>query len=128
MGRTEYKAAMRILFAGEYRPADIDFLASMRISMPAKIQTYGNGLWVFHCPGCGYDHPFHTDPQHHPTNQSWWWNESLDKPTFTPSLLVFKDDPERRCHSFVTNGRIQFLTDCHHKLAGQTVELPDWEE
>jgi hypothetical protein len=21
----------------------------------------------------------------------------------------------------------QFLSDCSHKLAGQTVELPDWE-
>jgi hypothetical protein len=29
------------------------------------------------------------------------------------------------CHSFVTNGKIQFLADCTHKLAGQTVELPD---
>jgi hypothetical protein len=31
------------------------------------------------------------------------------------------------CHSYVTNGRIQFLSDCHHSLAGQTVELPDWD-
>ena len=32
------------------------------------------------------------------------------------------------CHSFVTDGRIQFLGDCTHKLAGQTVDLPDWEK
>lgn len=30
------------------------------------------------------------------------------------------------CHSFVTDGRIQFLGDCTHSLAGQTVDLPDW--
>lgn len=30
------------------------------------------------------------------------------------------------CHSFVTDGKIQFLSDCTHELAGQTVELPDW--
>lgn len=31
----------------------------------------------------------------------------------------------RRCHSFVTDGRIQFLSDCAHELAGQTVDLPE---
>jgi hypothetical protein len=31
------------------------------------------------------------------------------------------------CHSFVTDGRIQFLTDSNHALAGQTVDLPDVE-
>ena len=30
------------------------------------------------------------------------------------------------CHTFVTDGRIQFLGDCTHALAGQTVDLPDW--
>jgi hypothetical protein len=25
----------------------------------------------------------------------------------------------------VNDGKIQFLGDCHHKLAGQTVELPE---
>jgi len=29
--------------------------------------------------------------------------------------------------AFVTAGRIQFLADCGHSLAGQTVEIPDWE-
>lgn len=40
--------------------------------------------------------------------------------------------PERRwpgrdmvCHSFVTDGRIQFLDDCTHALRGQTVDLPE---
>ncbi|MNJ76318.1 hypothetical protein D3C77_735750 [compost metagenome] len=31
------------------------------------------------------------------------------------------------CHSFVTDGRSQYLTDCTHALAGQTVDLPEWE-
>ena len=30
------------------------------------------------------------------------------------------------CHSFVVNGQIQFLPDCTHALAGQTVPIPDW--
>lgn len=34
----------------------------------------------------------------------------------------------KTCHSFVTDGRIQYLGDCTHSLAGQTVDLPDWED
>ena len=30
------------------------------------------------------------------------------------------------CHSFVRDGRIEFLSDCTHELAGQTVELEEW--
>lgn len=41
----------------------------------------------------------------------------------TPSVFA---DPRgaRPCHSFVTDGRIQFLTDSWHSLKGQTVDLP----
>ena len=28
---------------------------------------------------------------------------------------------------FVTDGNIQFLADCTHALAGQTVPMPDWD-
>lgn len=73
----------------------------------------------------------------------------MDKPTFSPSLLIDSERydppvtpenheqwkrepwPQKKvrfvCHSFVRDGMIQFLTDCTHKLAGQTVELPDVE-
>jgi hypothetical protein len=30
------------------------------------------------------------------------------------------------CHSFVTEGRIEFLSDSTHELAGQTVPIPEW--
>jgi hypothetical protein len=100
--------------------------------MSAKIHFMGDSnkgprggvLYVFHCPGCGYSHPFEVNV---PGGAGWTWNRLLDKPTFMPSLLVAKDVPEARCHSFVTDGRIQFLPDCYHKLAGQTVDLPDWD-
>lgn len=32
-----------------------------------------------------------------------------------------------QCHSYITDGKIKFLADCHHSLAGQTVEIPDWD-
>lgn len=30
-----------------------------------------------------------------------------------------------RCHSFIREGKIQFLSDCSHELAGMTVDLPN---
>jgi len=52
----------------------------------------------------------------------------MDAPTFTPSINCNADDPPHRCHSFVVEGKIQFLGDSFHKLANQTVDLPDWDE
>lgn len=95
----------------------------------------GNAL-MFWCPACDGAHAI----QHGAgTGPRWGWNGNAEKPTFTPSILVrFPANPnageefkewrtERVCHSFVTDGRIQFLGDCTHALAGQTVDLPDWE-
>ena len=79
-----------------------------------------------------------------PHPQAWGFNGNGDAPTFTPSVLVnggrrMTDDEYERiragekidlpptvCHSFVTDGNIQFLGDCTHALAGQTVPLPDF--
>jgi hypothetical protein len=87
--------------------------------LSVKLHRFGENVYCFHCPGCECSHPFDVT--------RWKWNGSMDKPTFTPSLLCNQHDPASRCHSFVTDGRIQFLSDCWHKLAGQTVEIPEWE-
>jgi len=92
-----------------------------------KLYEISPGILVFHCPGCGFDHPFHIDGSKHPRGQSWKWNGSMDKPTFTPSLLINKSHPQQICHSYVTDGKIQFLGDCFHSLKGQTVEIPEYE-
>ena len=78
----------------------------------------------FHCPGCGYGHWFKTTGGH----PRWTWNGDFDKPTVHPSILVNQSTPEARCHSFVLDGKIQFLGDCFHKLKGQTVPLPDLDD
>ena len=51
----------------------------------------------------------------------------LDKPTVSPSLLQ-NFVPGIICHSFITDGKIQYLNDCTHKLAGQTIELPEFDD
>lgn len=95
----------------------------------------------FFCPAC---HEVHTI-KHSPSG--WTFNGDLERPTFNPSVLArgnrltrdaagkWTGEWERDtagnliptvCHSFVRGGRIEFLSDCTHALAGQTVDLPPW--
>lgn len=87
-----------------------------------KIKAVQDGGWRFHCPGC--DSP-------HVITDSWQCNGDVESPTISPSILVKGAlrpfELYGTCHSFVTDGRIEFLSDCTHHLAGQTVELPDIE-
>lgn len=81
---------------------------------------------LFECPGCGFLHApavRGTPPRGAPV---WDWNGSLEAPTISPSLLVTATDPTLVCHSFIRDGRIQFLGDCTHDLAGQTIDLPPY--
>lgn len=78
--------------------------------------------YVFNCPGCGGCHWFRTDPSRAP---HWTWNGDKVRPTLAPSILAGASGPYQ-CHSFVRDGQIQFLPDCWHPLAGQTVPLPPW--
>ena len=88
--------------------------------------TEGDGKtlhgYMFYCPGC--DRP-------HVVDLKWECNGDIERPTIRPSVLVHAHDdipnPQPQCHSFVTDGQIQFLGDSTHALAGQTVELPDIE-
>lgn len=109
-------------------------------------EEHGREGYTFFCPGCN---SYHTVSTKGPG--SWGWNGSEDKPTFTPSVLVRgghylqtpptpgncacdyhirhpDKEPWRwpctHCHSFVRDGMIQFLGDCHHALKNQTVPLP----
>jgi hypothetical protein len=94
-------------------------------------------LW---CPGCeitdpdGRKHaglnmlPVEGDPEKRPT---WQWNGDLMNVGLEPSILTKskRGEDEFVCHSFLRNGRWQFLGDCTHALANQTVPmlpLPDW--
>jgi hypothetical protein len=100
-------------------------------------QYTANGLW-WDCPGCGLVHWVNLDPaatreRADGTREPapcWSWNGSLDAPTFSPSVLVTwtAGDQPRVCHMFVQDGRVQFLGDCTHALAGHTVDLSPIEE
>lgn len=95
---------------------------------------------LFHCPGCDEAHGVTVNKP-----EKWSWNGSLELPTISPSILfrgVLYGPAKVRfsnykgsfpcesspfvCHSFVRDGRIEFLPDCTHELAGQTVDLPEF--
>lgn len=89
--------------------------------------------WAIFCPACKHAHVFNS-PEH-PANADqpkWTYNGDAEKPTFAPSMLVFVIMPDgtqhTTCHSFVREGRIEFLGDCDHSLKGQTVDLPEFPD
>lgn len=113
--------------------------------MKSKINRVGDRI-EFWCAPCNTIHAI---------NGGWQWNGSETAPTFTPSVLVRSGHYGEQykvgdscwctynaarpaedkvsfkcylCHSYVTDGKIQYLNDCSHDLKGQTIELPNWEE
>lgn len=91
--------------------------------------TEGGGL-LFWCPGCDMAHQVRVGEGPGPR---WTWNGSAEHPTISPSVLVTYNGtdagrdgaPPAVCHSYIRAGRIEFLADCTHALAGQTVPLPE---
>ncbi|WP_281681813.1 DUF6527 family protein [Zunongwangia profunda] len=110
-----------------------------------ELQKSDEGLQAFfECPGCGNMHGLNINGTKRP---NWKYTGTESKPTFSPSILTrwvsvprnpeedengnyilgsdgrIKGAKNEVCHSFVTNGKIRFLNDCTHELAGKTVDL-----
>ena len=111
-----------------------------RIKRYTKEDGGYHGELAFFCPGCNCRHFINdklTDNAQLTAGQIWTFNGNFNKPTIRASVLTRnyqynpltkKYDTEiERCHSFVTDGNIQFLNDCQHSLAGKTCELPEIE-
>lgn len=98
--------------------------------------SYSGGL-AHWCPACAEVHVFTIEGKNS-SGAAWTWNGNIDKPTFTPSMLirtgprptvpVGRPDAGRVdvCHYILTDGVINYCGDCTHGLAGQSVPLPDW--
>jgi hypothetical protein len=99
-----------------------------------KYLRKGTDFYTHWCPGCDEAHMIFVGTGPGPR---WTFNDDPDKPTFGPSIRVFKHGytrtdgtvvPEQTlCHYFIQNGVINFCGDCQHKLNGQQgVPLPEW--
>jgi hypothetical protein len=115
-------------------------------ALGAKLRTLEGGRVAFWCPGCAMLHSVRVDDGSG-LRPAWYFDGDVDHPTLTPSILVRtghfvepngghcdrSGDPDWpcdciSCHSYVTKGRILYLQDCTHELAGCTVDLPDWPD
>lgn len=112
--------------------------------MMPRIRPTTDG-YEFLCPACNDFHGVRTDPKH---GAVWKFNGDLNKPTFSPSILVrsghfakqtggcwctyntaHPDEPSSfkcyRCHSIIEDGKIRYFSDCSHSFAGQTLDLSE---
>jgi len=90
-----------------------------------KLRTLEGGMVAFYCKGCKQYHGITVEGEKHP---KWDFNRDFEKPTFSPSIMVeigHYPEPSDICHSFVNDGKIQYLSDCTHELAGQTIDLEE---
>ena len=95
----------------------------------SRILEEYNGVLFFECPGCNRLHGVNVSREEQP---KWSWNGDVNRPTFSPSILVEgiygEDRTVEICHSFVRDGVIEFLNDCTHDKAGSKAEIPDLED
>ena len=113
----------------------------------AKISEVENrkGMHLFWCPGCKCCH-YIAISENDCGFPIWKWNGDVEKPTISPSIKVTYNHPKgygkgnnapigwngeevtEVCHSFIRDGKIQYLSDCTHEFAGKTVDMVDFND
>lgn len=86
----------------------------------------------FRCPGCDCWHVIWFEGEGRP---HWTRSGPDDAPTISPSVrtrfhrngIDAPGEVGGCCHLFIREGRIQYLADCTHSLAGQTVPMEEAE-
>lgn len=83
------------------------------------------------CKPCGH----HNIPKVGKPGANWTFNGDFTNPSFTPSMnetrtLTNDDDSKTvyRCHFVLTNGVMNYCSDCTHNLAGQSIPLEPFSE
>lgn len=105
----------------------------------------GHPDYVFFCPACKCGHAVWVSGPNAHTGATWGFNDNMERPTFTPSLKItsqrwvppvtpenldeWKKSPWPQtqqtwiCHSVVTDGIINYCSDCTHEMAGKQVPM-----
>lgn len=105
------------------------------------ISPYDSSIsYAFDCPACNKMHIIYTYAGTINKYPEWTFNDDIDNPTVSPSIKCVIDYsnglseyiPEgfikgiNICHSFIRDGKIEYCGDSTHRLAGQTVDLPEF--
>ena len=90
-----------------------------------KIKVHPNDHTMYMFWDVALDRPnaFYVRDQH----PSWSWNEDYECPTVSPSIRLIHNGNQVD-HLFIRDGKIQYLNDCTHELAGKTVDMVDFPE
>ena len=90
-----------------------------------KIKVHPNDPTMYMFWDVALDRPnaFYVRDQH----PSWNWNEDYECPTVSPSIRLIHTGNQVD-HLFIHDGKIQYLNDCTHELAGKTVNMVDFPE
>lgn len=84
---------------------------------------------AFWCPACREAHRFNVNQPNIVTGKRWNWDGNKEAPTFSPDLTL--KIGAKVCHFYVMEGRIEYMRDSTHSLAGQhmpMVHFPDFKE
>lgn len=81
--------------------------------------------YLFYCVGCKSAHPIYVEQANPRNGARWSFDGNIEAPTFLPSLNL-----PGACHMWIKAGRLEYLSDCSHALAGQTVDMQQfrWDE
>ena len=90
----------------------------------SKVKLSEDSLEVFwYCPGCECNHVV-------PVMEGrWTFNGSLENPSLYPSVRITTtvNGIDSQCHVVMTDGKLNFCSDCTHKFNGQIVEMEEME-
>jgi Family of unknown function (DUF6527) len=88
--------------------------------MNKKIYTTDFG-YIFYCPGCKCGHGVWTNFPNEITGAKWSMSGDANNISFSPSIRVGS-----KCHLFIKNNKIEYLSDCEHEFAGKIIELEEF--
>lgn len=84
----------------------------------------GEPDFTFYCPACQCNHSLFINSG----TTRWVISGATNAPTVRPSLLIRyagECGKEVVCHLFITDGKIEYLSDCNHSMGGKTVDMKD---
>ena len=87
-----------------------------------KIHPNDESMHMFWDPAMNEPNAFYVRKD----GSGWKWTGDFERPTVTPSILLTR--PGYVDHLFISDGKIQYLNDCTHDLAGSTVDMMDFPE
>jgi hypothetical protein len=81
--------------------------------------------FMFWCPACQCGHAVWTEDRG--GKPMWKFNGNFDAPTFSPSLLIHHGSGGKEiCHTVVSDGVINYCSDCTHAFAGRSIPMEEF--